>query len=110
MVFYGAADCNADYECDSDVCTNNVCAAPPPGKLPVGAACGSSDDCVAIADCVEGSCVDAVGKDCGMDGDRCEGMNDCCGGGTCTAGFCSDDSGSGGAGGASGGDGTGGKG
>jgi hypothetical protein len=88
--------CDANYECDSDVCDSGECAPPPDGEIEIGADCTTGEDCVGDADCSGGVCVATGSDDCGVDGDQCETDDDCCAGGTCSGGTCGGDTGAGG--------------
>jgi hypothetical protein len=94
--FPDSAACNADYECDSNVCTNGVCG--PSSGVALGQPC-SYGECVADATCVNSVCVPKSSA-CGSDGEPCEDDADCCGAGICSANVCTGDSSDGGAGGA----------
>ena len=48
--------CDADYQCDSDSCSEGTCLSPPNGEVSVGATCSGSD-CVADATCIDSTCV-----------------------------------------------------
>jgi hypothetical protein len=98
--------CANDFECDSDVCTEGLCAPPPPREVIVGGSC-SRQDCVALATCVDGTCVEGNPD---TEGEPCLEADDCDTGETCIAGVCTVSSGSGGASGAGGASGQGGAG
>jgi hypothetical protein len=104
--FSDGEGCSQSSECASFDCNGGICVAPPKGKAEIDAPCNTDADCISVATCNSGVCIQAYpgqssgtgiggsitgtggsGPGCLMSG------QDCSGGATCCVGYFCDTSG-----------------